>query len=568
MSYSSHSLRRLRRLPSLWHAASLLASGTLAMLPSMLSALDFADIGPGEKATGRRETDTALAAFDPAARYLNPFLFPVRAEMRTISKPPGLKYKDLATRQNRDDIYAMVYYPHDWVATDQRPVTVYAYGSGWNGVRRGRPQTGGGEASYWSRWGGQVVVSTHYRYGLQNSMADGVSAVRWTRQHAEELGIAVDRVTGGGGSSGGHIMLSTTVITDGPENPWDDATIPKACQYHYGQVAVPSRPKHPELSPAHQLRDGLPPYFQIIGDDDKAWGEFAYFFKEQAKSTDLPFWFFEYQGGQHGWKGPANYRAKYQVADFLLAYGAMDRLHYGYTGMQVDLGVMEHYFTGQGLAPGMTLSVDNGGSIDGTTFVDDGEPGLSIVTATSAADPQITRHSYISVGRQLWADDATTAGEWNRSDYRGKGLYISTADDAQMTFTTSLPAGEWMAYAIRWKDPFFSHSGTNVAVSGAGADATANVNLNRQKPHIHLPLTHFTTTSAGDVTLSISRGDWIGDGKSKKKPKRSLPIAVWGIAILPRYTGGQSNLPYLRGHQRHERFSVGDGEAGDSAIGP
>ncbi|GEM_PF-3811902 len=522
-------------------------------------------ISPGDKATGKLEGELARKNYSPSGRIIDPFLFPVRAEMRSISRPPGLTYRDLATRQQRNDIYAMVYYPHDWQPSDQRPVTVYAYGSGWNGVRRGQPQSGAGAAAYWSRFGGMVVVSTHYRSGLKESMADGVSAVRWTRKHAGELGIAPDRVTGGGGSSGGHIMLSTTLIENGPENPWDDKSIPKACQYHYGQVAVPSRPKHPELSPAHQLRDGLPPYIQVIGTADKAWGEFAYEFKRNAEGKDLPFWFLEYEGGGHGWKGPANYRVKYQVVDFLLTYGAMDRVRYVLRGAKVDLGSMAAYYPWQGLEPGMKLSVDRGGTIRDGNFVDDGKVGMSIVTATSTDDPSIKRHSYLAVGQQLWAEDANRQGEWKESSFNGKRLLQSTDDEASLHFEVELPQGDWMLYAIRWKEPYFSHTGMKVQVTGGRRDAEALVDLSRQQPHMHIPLTAFQTDHEGKVQIQVSRGAW---NEVWKKPKSKLPLACWGLVILPRYSGGESGLAYKRGHLRYESFPLGKSEQGDRTIGP
>jgi hypothetical protein len=528
--------------------------------------VDLSEVKPNERANDIRETTLARAAYDPKATLINRRLFPVRSEMVTISSPPGLKpYRDMGTRKDFTDIIGMVYKPHDWLPSDRRPVTVYAYGSGWRGYQTGRVQAGGEEAAYLARNGGMVVVSTHYRPGLEKSMADGVSAVRWTRQHADELGIAPDRVTGGGGSSGGHIMLSTSVISDGPENPWDDPGIPKACQYHFGQVAVPSRPKHPALSPAHNLRDGLPPYLQVIGTADKAWGHFAYEFKTNATGKDFPFWFMEYTGGGHGWLGPGHYRVKRQISDFLHSYGAMDVIHYGLPDMEIDLAEMADFFRWQGLDGAVTFEVDGGGRMDGSVFVDDGEPGMSIVTVSSQQRPEIRRHAYLAVGTRLWAEDAEQTGNWGGKSVLGHQVLTSTDDDASLTMRTTLPPGEWMAYVVR-QEPYFVHTGTTFMIEGASSPATATRNLAQINTAMDIPVLPFTMSEPGEIRLTMSRGPW-DDSAKRPSRNRKLPIAAWAVVVLPRYTGGESGLPYQRGHLRYETFPLGASADGDNAIG-
>ena len=53
---------------------------------------------------------------------------------------------------------------------------------------------------------------------------DGKSAIRWVRDHAEELGIDPDRIVASGGSSGGHVAACTWMV-DGLEAEGEDLNV-------------------------------------------------------------------------------------------------------------------------------------------------------------------------------------------------------------------------------------------------------------------------------------------------------------------------------------------------------
>lgn len=74
---------------------------------------------------------------------------------------------------------------------------------------------------------GMVAISAEYRVNRRHKtppfvcVEDAKSAVRYIRQHAEELGVDPNRVAAGGGSAGGHLAVCTAVIRgfdaeDGP----------------------------------------------------------------------------------------------------------------------------------------------------------------------------------------------------------------------------------------------------------------------------------------------------------------------------------------------------------------
>jgi acetyl esterase/lipase len=107
---------------------------------------------------------------------------------------------------------------------------------------------------------------------------DARSAVRYIRAHAAELGIDPQKIVVSGGSAGGHLAVSTAFFDKVNEDS-DDLTIsatPVALvllspviytsKEGYGQAKIGERLQ--ELSPAHNVRAGLPPTLIFHGTGD------------------------------------------------------------------------------------------------------------------------------------------------------------------------------------------------------------------------------------------------------------------------------------------------------------
>jgi acetyl esterase/lipase len=131
---------------------------------------------------------------------------------------------------------------------------------------------------------GLVSISVQYRLAsvktnttVFDCVKDVRSAIRYVRAHADELGIAPGKIIASGGSAGGHLAASTAMfdVNEGS----DDLNIPPTpnalvllfpvidtSAEGYGNARIGERWK--ELSPAHNVRPGLPPTIIFHGTAD------------------------------------------------------------------------------------------------------------------------------------------------------------------------------------------------------------------------------------------------------------------------------------------------------------
>jgi acetyl esterase/lipase len=129
-----------------------------------------------------------------------------------------------------------------------------------------------------------VAISAEYRVKSRHGttpfecVADGKSAVRYLRQHADELGIDPDRLVAAGGSAGGHVAACTATIP-GYDEEGEDISIssrPNALvlfnpvvdttKLGYGANRFDGDPT--VLSPVHHVTAGLPPTIIFHGTAD------------------------------------------------------------------------------------------------------------------------------------------------------------------------------------------------------------------------------------------------------------------------------------------------------------
>jgi acetyl esterase/lipase len=193
-------------------------------------------------------------------------------------KPTRLvTYKQVGDRE----LKLHVFLPPGWKPSDRRPAFVAIHGGGW----------GGGDATrmypFTDHFARQGLVAISIEYRLPNPgngvtvfecVQDGRSAIRHVRTHAPELGIDPRRIVASGASAGGHVAVSTALFGafDAPGEEVGVSAEPNALvlfypvidtsKSGYGQAKIGERWR--ELSPAHNVRPGLPPTLVFHGTGD------------------------------------------------------------------------------------------------------------------------------------------------------------------------------------------------------------------------------------------------------------------------------------------------------------
>lgn len=120
---------------------------------------------------------------------------------------------------------------------------------------------------------GMLAVIADYRVllrhntGPSEAIADAQSAVRWLREHAEELNLDANRVVAAGGSAGGYLAAATATVAEFDKTatvsskPNAVALFNPALAGKYPRVAK-------GLSPYEQLTEGVVPTFIVHGKKD------------------------------------------------------------------------------------------------------------------------------------------------------------------------------------------------------------------------------------------------------------------------------------------------------------
>ena len=194
------------------------------------------------------------------------------AQNREFEPDKEIVYKSF----DKDPLELNVFLPAGWKASDKRPAIVFFFGGGWRG---GTPSQFFPHSRYLASRG-MVAVSAQYRTSGSHGtspiecVADGKSAVRWMRQHADELGIDADRIASGGGSAGGHVAATTGVLK-GLDQKGEDTSVsskPNAMVLfnpvtdtsgieRLGDQAL-------KISPVHGVVSGDPPTLVLHGKAD------------------------------------------------------------------------------------------------------------------------------------------------------------------------------------------------------------------------------------------------------------------------------------------------------------
>ena len=252
----------------------------------------------------------ALAAID-ADRIIT-----VQVETKTQVIHIREVYKTIDTFKLKIDIF----YTNQSFGRENNTAIVFFHGGGW---AFGTPDEFFTTCERYAEMG-IVTFSVDYRLSVENGVTpnksispiecimDARSAIRWVRENSEKFHIDKNKIVAAGQSAGGHLALSTAMIDTYNEESDDlgiscrpDAillfsacvnTVEGWCDRLMGD----RRTKIWSISPAHNVKAGLPPMIEFHGTDDEQVPKWTVqFFESDMKKEGNYFEQHMYEGRKH-----------------------------------------------------------------------------------------------------------------------------------------------------------------------------------------------------------------------------------------------------------------------------
>ncbi len=208
-----------------------------------------------------------------------------KAEKKVLKPDSIIQYK-AAKRGRFDDklLKLHIFNPQGFSSADSRPAVLFFHGGGWES---GNATWGYPESKRYAQIHGFVGISVEYRLSQSipkptpiDCLSDARSAVKWVRQHADELGIDPKRIIASGFSAGGHLSVSLGVIPDLETDEGNNkfSSVPNAIIVQAAPVNLETdsffkqilrgQAEPADYSPSHFIRPGLPPILMTHGNID------------------------------------------------------------------------------------------------------------------------------------------------------------------------------------------------------------------------------------------------------------------------------------------------------------
>jgi acetyl esterase/lipase len=174
-----------------------------------------------------------------------------------------------------------VYFPkgHDPAKT-QVPGVILFHGGSWVGGSLAQFRLA---CDYFARRGLVAATANYYMHTKDEQKAlgpggkrkracvtDAVSALRWFKQHAAELGVDPQRIIVGGGSAGGHLAMLATLSRglDDPSDPKGVDTSVLGYLLFNPAFTVKGRDRDDEVDVFAHLKPGIAPSLFLFGEKD------------------------------------------------------------------------------------------------------------------------------------------------------------------------------------------------------------------------------------------------------------------------------------------------------------
>ncbi len=194
-------------------------------------------------------------------------------------------YKTVDTTKLKIDIF----YTSQSFERENNTAIVFFHGGGW---AFGTPSEFFTTCERYARMG-IVTYSVEYRLSIENgvvpsklispieSIMDAKSAIRWVRENAGKLHIGKNKIVAAGQSAGGHLALCTAMIDEYNEKSDhrsiscrpDAILLFSACvnavEGWCDRLLADRRNKIWSISPAHNIKRGMPPMIEFHGEYDE-----------------------------------------------------------------------------------------------------------------------------------------------------------------------------------------------------------------------------------------------------------------------------------------------------------
>lgn len=200
----------------------------------------------------------------------------ILASMERREEPSTIKiYKKIGNIE----LEAHIFYPEDFKTGDKRPAYLFFHGGGWS---MGIPEWGYKNCKNYSSEG-MVAISFEYRLiDIHNSnildcVRDAKSAILWTREQAELLGVDPDKIVAAGFSAGGHLAACTAILneyeetSDSGRSAKPNVIVVHSASYNTlknNWFAKKSEQNPTSISTFHQLDKNLVPAIFFHGTND------------------------------------------------------------------------------------------------------------------------------------------------------------------------------------------------------------------------------------------------------------------------------------------------------------
>jgi acetyl esterase/lipase len=225
-------------------------------------------------------------------------------------------YKTVDTFQLKIDIF----YTKQSFERENNTAIVFYHGGGW---AYGTPSEFFTTCERYAKMG-IVTFAVDYRLSIENgvtpsktispieSVMDAKSAMRWVRGNARKFHIDQNKIVAAGQSAGGHLALCTAMIDDyndksdnlgiscSPNAVLLFSACVNAVEGWCDRLLADRRNKIWSISPAHNIRAGLPPMIEFHGTDDEQVPKWTVqFFEDAMKKEGNYFELHMYEGSKH-----------------------------------------------------------------------------------------------------------------------------------------------------------------------------------------------------------------------------------------------------------------------------